>query len=117
MEMKTKGREFGSGPWVHNKGAKAEKDRAILLGSYREMCKAFRTPKAQRIPERDLARMTNTQVYQASKDLYNGATVKQARRLAERLGVSSRGPSLLARFKAWAGKMLRGYRIEGARRA
>lgn len=118
--MKTKGRESGAGPWVHNKGAKAEKDRVVLLGSYREMCRAFRVPKSRRLSERDLAIMTNAQVYQASKDLYNGASVKQARKLAERLGVATKGPTILSRFTAWAGKMIRGYRTnskQGAARA
>lgn len=113
VEMRTQGRVSGAGPWVHNKGRKAEKDRAVLLTSYREMCRVFRVPKSRRLSERDIAIMTNAQVYQASKDLYNGATVKQARRLAERLGVVSRGPSILQRFMAGAGKMLRGYRVEG----
>lgn len=112
---RSRGPASGSGPWVHNKGVKAEKDRVVLLHSYREMCRVFRLPKARRLSERDLAIMTNTQIYQASKDLYNSATVRQARRLAVRLGITPRSLSVAGRLMAWARDALSGFRVDSGR--
>lgn len=117
MERKMTGPVSGAGPWVHNKGRKAERDRAVLLASYREMCKAFRVPKSRRLAEKDIARMTNAQLYQASKDLYNGATVKQARRLAVRMGVAEKEPGPFSRAMSWVRDKARGFRVEGGKRA
>ena len=117
MERKMTGQSSGAGPWVHNTGRKAERDRAVLLASYREMCKAFRVPKSRRIHDRDIARMTNAQIYQASKDLYNGATVKQARRLAVRMGVADKEPGLVSRAVSWVKDKVRGFRVEEGKRA
>lgn len=88
--MKEKKREmnYGSGARVHNVGAKADRDRAIVLHSYLAMCEEFRVPRQMRLTPREIASMTNTQLYQASKDLYNNASVRQAQRLAVKLGVA-----------------------------
>lgn len=117
VEMKTNGRASGAGPWVHSTGRKAERDRAVILASYREMCKAFRVPKSRRLSEKDIARMTNAQLYQASKDLYNGATVKQARQLAVRMGVAEKAPGIFSRAVSWVQSKVRGFRVEGGERA
>lgn len=76
------------GSRIHDKGAKADRDRSVILHSYLAMCDEFRVPKNRRLSTREIATMTNNQLYQASKDLYNGATVKQAQRLAVRLGLA-----------------------------
>ena len=117
MEQYKTGRKDGAGPWVHNTGRKAERDRAVILASYREMCKAFRVPKSRRLSEKDIARMPNAQLYQASKDLYNGATIKQARRLAVRMGVAEKAPGIVSRAVSWVQSKVRGFRVEGGKRA
>ncbi len=68
---------------VHNHGPKATRDRAILLSSYQAMVKEFR-PK-ERLSASDIAKMTNEQLYQASRDLYNAQPIKKAERLARKL--------------------------------
>lgn len=78
---------------VHDKGAKGERDRAVILHSYQAMCEEFKVPKDRRLSPRDIATMTTSQLYQASKDLYNGTSIKNAARLARKLGVS-KAPTL-----------------------
>ncbi|MDX9821860.1 MAG: hypothetical protein RBT20_07995 [Syntrophales bacterium] len=63
--------------------------------------------------------MTNAQLFQASKDLYNGATVKQAKRLARKLGVSRGTPGFFMRMSAHLRNLFaavahkaRGFRVE-----
>jgi len=73
---------------LHDKGQKADRDRAVVLHSYKVMCREFRVPRRQRLTTVQILSMSNNQLYQASKDLYNGATVKQARRLARKLGLN-----------------------------
>lgn len=105
---KPRGPVNGSGPWVHNKGRKAEKDRVLLLHSYAEMCQAFHVPRSRRLSPREIALMTNAQLYQANKDLYNGAPAGQARRLASRLGVGAALPTLRQRaLRLWRRLVLR----------
>lgn len=100
--MKAKGRETGAGPWVHNKGKKAEKDRAVLLTAYYEMCRVFRIAKSKRLSTYDISVMTNAQIYQAGRDLYNNATIKQAQKLTKRLNLDvSTKPSFWTRIKSW----------------
>lgn len=81
------------GSRIHDKGAKADRDRAVVLRSYLTMCDEFRVPRRMRLTAREIAGMSNTQLYQASKDLYNNASVKQAQRLAVRLGVTEKPPA------------------------
>lgn len=114
-------RDFPGGSHVHNVGAKADRDRAVILRSYQTMCEEFRVRKSRRLSPREIAAMTNAQLFQASKDLYNGATVKQAKRLARRLGVSKDAPGVFARMGIYARHMyaaaamrLRGFRVEKA---
>lgn len=79
---------YGSGARVHNVGSKADRDRAVVLHSYLAMCKEFRVPRRMRLTPREIASMTNTQLYQASKDLYNNVDIKKAQCLAVKLGVA-----------------------------
>ena len=107
--MNGKGRDHGTGPWVHNKGVKAAKDRAVLLKSYHAMCREFRVPARLRISPKDLASMTNTQLFRATSDVYACATTRQVMKLARRLGVAPR----THRFNvvAWAKTWLRGFTL------
>ena len=63
---------------VHNKGRKADRDRAVLIHSYHVMVKDFRVPKARRLDAAALARLSNEMLYRVNKDLYASATPKQA---------------------------------------
>jgi len=83
---------------LHDKGQKADRDRAVVLHSYQEMCKFFHVPHSARLTPVQLTKMTNTQIYQAGKDLYNGATVAQAHKLAVKLGVYKQGENAIV---AW----------------
>jgi len=110
-------RDFPGGSHVHNVGAKADRDRAVILRSYQTMCEEFRVKKSRRLSPREIAAMTNAQLFQASKDLYNGATVKQARRLAVRMGVADKEPGLVSRAVSWVKDKVRGFRVEEGKRA
>lgn len=85
---------------LHEKGRKAERDRAVLIASYDQMCREFRVPYAKRLTPAEMARMSNAAIYRASKDLYNGASVKDAVRLAMKMG-------LVARPESWPVRALR----------
>ena len=85
---------------LHNKGAKADRDRAILIASYDAMCKEFNVKVSKRLTPADIAGMTNTQLYQAAKDLYNSQPVKKAVKLSNKLnGVKKPDPWILRVFK------------------
>lgn len=104
------------GSRIHDKGAKADRDRSVVLRSYLAMCDEFRVPRRMRLTPREIASMTNTQLYQASKDLYNNASVKQAQRLAVRLGVTEKPPAEETFvMPTWLRRWLR--KITAARRA
>lgn len=89
------------GSRIHDKGAKADRDRSVILHSYLAMCDEFRVPRSRRLSTREIATMTNNQLFQASKDLYNGATIQQAQRLAIRLGLAQGPERFPAVKKAW----------------
>jgi len=80
---------------VHDKGAKGERDRAVILHSYYAMCREFRVPRDERLTAREVASMTTSQLYQASKDLYNNSSLRDAQRLARKLGVDKTAPTTL----------------------
>ena len=90
---------------VHNKGFKADRDRAVLINSYHVMCKDFRVSKERRLDDGRLAAMSNEMLFKVNKDLYSQATVKQARKLAVKMGLLESPWSIfLYRFKklfAW----------------
>jgi hypothetical protein len=66
---------------------KAKRDRAVLIHSYHVMCKDFRIPKDRRLDDADLARLSNEMLFKLNSDLYSQATVKQAKRLAVKMGL------------------------------
>ena len=72
---------------VHNKGAKAARDRAILIQSYKVMCKDFKVPRHNTLDAAALARLSNEMLYRVNKDLYASATPKQAQKLAVKMGL------------------------------
>lgn len=85
---------------VHDKGWKGDRDRVALIVSYTKMCKVFRTPRNKRLDTEQIARMTNAQLYQASKDLYNGASIRKARKVAAIAGLDAYNVSIWDRIKA-----------------
>ena len=85
---------------VHNKGRKADRDRAVLINSYHVMVKDFRVPKARRLDDARLASMSNEMLLKVNRDIYSQATVKQAKRLAVKMGlVESPWSELVSRVK------------------
>ena len=72
---------------LHENGFKAQRDRAMLLFSYRDMAKEFRIPRKDRLSTEQIAKMTNKQLNRACRDLYNGVTVKQARKYGIKRGL------------------------------
>lgn len=72
---------------IHNAGPKADRDRALLLKSYNKMVRVFRTPRKDRLTPMELAGISNTKLFQVSKDLYNAAPVRKAKRIARILGL------------------------------
>lgn len=90
---------------MHDAGSKADRDRAVVLNSYQEMCRFFRVPRGRRLTVREIAGMTNTQLFQAAKDLYNSQPVKKALRLSRKMGLSSPPESRLSRLKFSARRM------------
>jgi hypothetical protein len=66
---------------LHNKGIKAERDRVALLASYEAMCRVLRIRGRRRLTVAQIAAMPNSQLMQACKDIYNGATTKQANKI------------------------------------
>jgi len=86
---------------LHEKGYKAERDRAILIKSYETMCDEFRLPAAKRLTRADMAKMSNQALYRASKDVYSQASVKQADRLAVKIGIKPKPDGIIRRIKAW----------------
>jgi hypothetical protein len=84
---------------IYDKGPKADRDRALLIVSYRRMCRAFRVPRAQRATAEQLARMPNSVLYRMTKGMYNTAPLKKALRLARKLGVAPKMPSKWLKVK------------------
>ena len=90
---------------LHEKGVKAERDRAILIKSYETMCDEFRLPAAKRLSSANIARMSNQALYQASKDVYTQAKPKQLVRLAVKLGLVKKPDSWVNRAVSWFRKV------------
>jgi hypothetical protein len=83
-------------------GFKAARDRAVLINSYHVMCKDFRIPKDRRLDDADLARLSNEMLFKLNSDLYSQATVKQAKRLAVKMGlIESPARKIINRIKDW----------------
>jgi hypothetical protein len=52
------------------------------------MCVDFHVPQRDRLDTAALARLSNEMIYKITKDMYSQATVKQARRLAIKMGIA-----------------------------
>ena len=90
---------------LHNgKTMKAKRDRAVLINSYHVMCHDFRIPKSRRLDDAALARLSNEMLFKVNEDLYSQATVKQAKRLAVKMGLAE---SKAQRLAAWFKSMFR----------
>jgi hypothetical protein len=83
---------------LHERGRKSERNRAILINIYETMCDEFRVPSLKRLTRADMARMSNEALYRASKDMYSQATVKQANRLAVKMGLAEPQESWIKRI-------------------
>ena len=87
---------------VHNKGRKSVRDRAVLIHSYKVMCKDFHVPHREWLDTAALARLSNEMIYKITKDMYSQATVKQAKRLAIKMGLAeSEGQRIIRRVVSW----------------
>lgn len=82
---------------LHETGIKAQRDRAMLVASYRDMSKEFRVPRRERLTAAQIAKMTNKMLHRACRDLYNGVTVAEARKY----GIK-RGFIAAPKKKSWA---------------
>ena len=102
---------------VHNKGLKAARDRALLVNSYQVMCREFRIPKAKRLTSLDIARISNEMLYKVNKDLYSQADVKQARRLAVKLGLVEKRETIIERMVRYIKRRLYFLKMKGAKHA
>lgn len=100
------------------KTIKAKRDRAVLISSYHVMCKDFRVPKSRRLDDAAIARLSNEMLYKVNADLYSQATVKQAKRLAVKMGLLE---SPWAAFMGRVKSLFKWWRViyspEGAKRA
>jgi hypothetical protein len=81
---------------------KSKRDRAVLINSYHVMCKDFRISKDRRVDDAALARLSNEMLFKVNEDLYSQATVKQAKRLAVKMGLlESRAGRIIRAVKSW----------------
>ena len=87
---------------LHSVGAKADRDRAALLISYREMCRILRVKRSERVAPEKLAAMPTPQVFQLCKDLYNTLPVKSARKLEARLMPKVKKPRFSLQYRVQA---------------
>jgi pentose-5-phosphate-3-epimerase len=86
---------------VHEKGFKADRDRAVLINSYHVMSKDFNVPRKDRLDAAALARLSNEMLFKVNKDLYSQATVKQARKLAIKMGLAEKPKTWLNKLISW----------------
>jgi len=98
---------------VHNKGKKSDRDRAILIASYQEMCKVFKVPRSMRLSTAEIAGLSNEKLYKISKDIYSQATIKQANKLAVKMGLIKKPETILERLA----RFMRRYFLKGAKHA
>ena len=90
---------------VHNKGFKADRDRAVLINSYHVMCKDFNVPRDKRLDSARLASLSNEMLFKVNKDLYSQATVKQARKLAVKMKLIDKPETWFTRISDWFRKV------------
>lgn len=71
---------------IHEKGPKAERDRAAGLRRYHQLCEFTRTKP---ITGERLAKLNNQQLYRLGDDLYNSLSAKRRRKFTDWLGVTT----------------------------
>ena len=80
---------------LHEKGAKGERDRLQVVKKYDEFCSFFHH---KRMPDSELAKMTNNQVYRLIEDLYNRQPGRKKIKYAQYLGLNRENDTS---FKWW----------------
>lgn len=76
---------------LHEKGAKAERDREYCLKKYDEIATFFRI---KRILPNEIAMMTTSQIYRLCEDEYNRQPNRRKREFTEWLGLTPRSNPL-----------------------
>lgn len=99
-------RQSGGQTIIHEVGWKGERDRAQAIQSYERMSKFFHERK---VSPKDMAEMTNLEVYHLAEDLYNRQSRKMKDAYAEEIGAIPRRKPLA--FKWFLSDLLR---YEGA---
>jgi len=74
---------------LHERGIKADQDRAALLISYEKMVKVFHVKHP--VTAAEFSVMDNWKIMRVCKDLYNGAPIKLAKKL-ERILLKAENP-------------------------
>lgn len=87
---------------LHEKGAKAERDRALCIRKYDELVGFFHI---KRLMQSQIATMTNTQLYRLCEDEYNRQPNRKKLAYTEWLGLTPRQNPLA--FKWFASDMLK----------
>ena len=66
------------------------------------MCVDFKVPRERRLDDARLASMSNEMLMKLNRDIYSQATVKQAKRLAIKMGLAeSEGQRIIRRVVSW----------------
>lgn len=68
---------------LHDKGAKAERDKILLRLTYKALVKEFKVEKP--LTDEELDALSNSQLYKITKELYEKQDAKKANRLADKL--------------------------------
>jgi hypothetical protein len=74
---------------IHEKGPKAERDRAEFLSKYYQLTEHFRVKRLHAVA---LAKMNNHALYHLGEDLWNLQNDKAKRRFMERQGILRANP-------------------------
>lgn len=75
---------FKTGPrkFIHEVGAKGERDRDICSLDYERLCRYFRV---KRMSDAELAKLTNAQFYLVCDDIFKRQSPKRQRKYAEKI--------------------------------
>jgi len=94
---------------LHETGFKSQRDRSMLVASYRDMAKEFKVPRKERITAAQMSKMTNRQLHCACRDLYNGVTVEVATAYGIKRGIikKPRKSSFMMRVRNFLRKVVR----------
>lgn len=97
---------------IHEKGAKAQRDRGKLMQKYAELCRFF---KIKPLPAVDLARLSNEQFYRLCEDTYERQPRVRKIAYTEELGLTPRRQPRA--FKWFLRDLITIYRATGLRKA